>query len=803
MTYRTPEDCPIPRIFSDRTIESILVAYILRFSSFSQRDVESRIQIRFLFNLFVQQQIPAPLFFGLCENFDASIALQARILGQALIDPRSMIAASGQGQTWTDQETLLLISLVVLNLSNSISEMLPERSPEACRARIKRVVQELQSADMFSDLPRDRDRACSLTFSTVFDVKGARQARKLRQRRMQAAVMRSKKKMRRRILNLKTSNMRLKKSLVNLQQTLDEFEHSLQENSGLGEIDSKSHLQERHVDIPFPHLLDELSSLLGVSDRRQRRYSKEALSFSELIRLTSGRGYKLIRQVLPLPSESCLRLHFQDEISNTKSLISEKDRLSEHIFKPFTDSFEPGEPITIGVDAFAFRTFYEGGTMRGAHGQQFSNGFVFMQIPLNADRKVKVIHVLKKKSGNFDSSIDNVFQLIANQYHELGLRCWFKATDGGRYMNQEHEYFFKQYIEQNRSSYELLVSSTYQLLLDSDVIIPISDPLHSAKNLRGKLLDHNVVVRIDDDPANELPSVTADSLEKILKLGLSLTDSSQLGRMRDIYVTEIFQFRNVCLLLKSKRYDAAYLLLPFSCLFTLLYAANLSNNARFSLANLAYVAVDKLFSEAEAAVGAKIGVTYRYSKSSKAITCAEPAYFKRMMHTLIAYGIALSYGPRHLRLDAIGTHLLENAIGIARSTSNSTEYPRILTAFANAEIRKDLARDLDVELYVSKRINDGGAKVMTLSESGLSWPEGWNPISIGEMFYKSCKRDFSEQEKEELEQFLPCFEEYIANIEIKTLSHPSPVSNALIMQRNMCFSHSSQTESLSTPPIPS
>ena len=227
--------------------------------------------------------------------------------------------------------------------------------------------------------------------------------------------------------------------------------------------------------------------------------------------------------------------------------------------------------------------------MRGAHGQQFSNGFVFMQIPLNADRKVKVIHVLKKKSGNFDSSIDNVFQLIANQYHELGLRCWFKATDGDRYMNQEHEYFFKQYIEQNRSSYELLVSSTYQLLLDSDVIIPISDPLHLAKNLRGKLLDHNVVVRIDDDdPVNELPSVTADSLEKILKLGLSLTDSSQLGRMRDIYVTEIFQLRNVCLLLKSKRYDAAYLLLPFSCLFTLLYAANLSNNARFSLANLAY-----------------------------------------------------------------------------------------------------------------------------------------------------------------------------------------------------------------------
>ena len=50
---------------------------------------------------------------------------------------------------------------------------------------------------------------------------------------------------------------------------------------------------------------------------------------------------------------------------------------SRDIFRLLSDSFECEEPVTIGVDAFAFRTFYEGGTMHGARKQQFSNGFVF------------------------------------------------------------------------------------------------------------------------------------------------------------------------------------------------------------------------------------------------------------------------------------------------------------------------------------------------------------------------------------------------------------------------------------------
>ena len=58
-------------------------------------------------------------------------------------------------------------------------------------------------------------------------------------------------------------------------------------------------------------------------------------------------------------------------------------------------------------------------------------------------------------------------------------------------------------------------------------------------------------------------------------------------------------------------------------------------------------------------------IKYRYAKNTRAIVFAEPSYAKRMLHTCLALGIAINFGPAHTRLDAIGSHLIENAIGIA------------------------------------------------------------------------------------------------------------------------------------------
>lgn len=137
--------------------------------------------------------------------------------------------------------------------------------------------------------------------------------------------------------------------------------------------------------------------------------------------------------------------------------------------------------------------------------------------------------------------------------------------------------------------------------------------------------------------------------------------------MRDVDVTMIFTLENVEKRLRASLYHAALLLFPCSCLFSMLYSENLTNDSRVFLASLAYYSFLRLYKEAKILLRAKFGVVSRSNKKCKAVTIAEPVYFKRMLHTCLALGVSFVFGPRTLRLDSIRTHLVENSIALARS----------------------------------------------------------------------------------------------------------------------------------------
>lgn len=74
-------------------------------------------------------------------------------------------------------------------------------------------------------------------------------------------------------------------------------------------------------------------------------------------------------------------------------------------------------------------------------------------------------------------------------------------------------------------------------------------------------------------------------------------------------------------------------------------------------------------------------------------------------------GIALHFGDERLRLDALGTHLVEKVIGIARQTSFDHRWERILVTYCHAELRKELAQKLGIKIHIQDRINQGGCKI--------------------------------------------------------------------------------------------
>ena len=157
-----------------------------------------------------------------------------------------------------------------------------------------------------------------------------------------------------------------------------------------------------------------------------------------------------------------------------------------------------------------------------------------------------------------------------------------------------------------------------------------------------------------------------------------------------------------------------------------------------------------------------------------------------MMHTCIALGVTLAYGPTSCRLDAIGTHIVENMIGIARSVSNSPKYDAIISAFAKGETRKELATDLGLNIYIPRRINAGGTKIDSRLDFGISHPSDWCAEDISSMLIESA-RNFVDDESNDLVMFRRELRNFTDQIQLYEMTQPNSTANASIVARNMQF----------------
>ena len=149
------------------------------------------------------------------------------------------------------------------------------------------------------------------------------------------------------------------------------------------------------------------------------------------------------------------------------------------------------------------------------------------------------------------------------------------------------------------------------------------------------------------------------------------------------------------------------------------------------LAILDFTSFEWLLNQAEQIVKTHRDVKFRYSSGTRAITFTEPSYAKRMMHTCLVLGVSINYVRKITRLD----------VGIARTVGNSSQFNKIVSAFANSEMRKSLAQDLELQIYVSRRINDGGAKIEVnfQSKKGITHPSEWD-IQISSRYCVSFSR---------------------------------------------------------------
>ena len=549
----------------------------------------------------------------------------------------------------------------------------------------------------------------------------------------------------------------------------------------------------------FSSVLEEMTRLFPVS-KHGRRFTQQLLDLSQLLFSLSPRAYKVLRQIFVLPTLSTLYSHYGCRVKEIRNGLVDVSKIDDVIREVAADAQEEnGKIFTLAVDAFAFRSFC-GQTLPSVtagspnstpvttapeEDQIYSNGFMFLLIPLSCNKQPKLLHIAARRCGNYDDAIDAIVAHIKGVMALHGLKLFFKATDGDRFLTKEHSRFFTQHICALPSGVPFcwVVYSIYELLQSTGTTMPIADPLHFSKNARAKLLKHPIVLQ---QCHGKRQSTDAEQLRQILNLGKVFEDKSSLGAMRDRYVIELFHLSNVAELLTHGVVHGAFLLLPYAALFAAIFEPSLENEARLFFIEVAYHCYWHFLTECPKILRINSDVHAKFiSGVSQATTLAEESYIVRMIHTCIALAISLVYGPRFVRMDALGTHLVENRIGNARAGCNDPRWSRILSNCSLAELRRELAKKYKVIVNVSKRVNHGGAKVDTLLSDGLVIPESWRPELIVSLFIDSLNNDGCVSD--DLESFAQDLMEIAKHISKPALGSPSDVANSSIMARNISF----------------
>ena len=280
--------------------------------------------------------------------------------------------------------------------------------------------------------------------------------------------------------------------------------------------------------------------------------------------------------------------------------------------------------------------------------------------------------------------------------------------------------------------------------------LPGADPLHFLKSIRSRLINYEKVFAFYSDDSCY---TSINELNEILQIGKITNDTTKMGKMRDSYAVHLFTFENVAKLIQNKCFASACVLFPYACIVSVLFSTRLSIGFRIFFIELTFYFFVKLLEEFP-----KLDKNGIHQKGTESVTISKEHYLKRIINSLVIFGIALIFGDERLRIDALGTHLVENTIGIARQTSFDPRWQRILATYCIAEERKELAKKLGITIHVQNRLNDGGVKIENdpkkePEHNEIEKPDDWECNSIIQLFRCMCNPDCNKALNDEIDKF--------------------------------------------------
>ena len=282
--------------------------------------------------------------------------------------------------------------------------------------------------------------------------------------------------------------------------------------------------------------------------------------------------------------------------------------------------------------------------------------------------------------------------------------------------------------------------------------------------------------------ATNLP-VDSEKLQKILNIGLALSDKTSIGKMRDSYPIQLFTFRNSIMLYDANYFEAFVYVFIFALFNETLLNHHISVNTRLYLLEI-FIDILIFFSNkfTKASLPENLGMT---KKGNEYVTILNMTQINRFLSTDVGLyreiSLEIYKDEKTLSLNRLGTHVIENTIGQIRCLCN---YDHRMVNILRTTARMSYIRTLSESfLPIEKkrnRINTAGCK---LSMGKLEIDFGISSLQCSHSILKLIGFDFEGEEIVPIDVLKNNTSKFVESVPFKMNSNHSLTSNITIINR--------------------
>ena len=519
-----------------------------------------------------------------------------------------------------------------------------------------------------------------------------------------------------------------------------------------------------------------------------RRWSLPLLMLAFVLHSLGSKCYHYLRSFVALPAKQTLYNHFGKPVEGWMESLLDVSRVRSicHLFRrrhglSLTEEIE----VVIGIDAMAIEPV----AMDQYHATVGdSHVFLFELLPLSCELKAISIHIMPQQNGNAGEAVRQRLEVLTKILQDLHFIVRSTASDGDRGYEAMHRDMASQWVPQFLSTG---LEAALECVRGYDNCI-IGDFLHMLKNARARVFNGKVSVFA----TGNFP-FDANDMNKVLKLGRSLTDNTSKGRMRDSYALEIFTLDNFRCLVDQECEHIAFYILPYALWNTVVNNPSLSCQMRREMLSMA-LDIFAMWMINMKDVDKTLVSINKNKDGVIQFACSE-SHVRRAMNTLVFLLIELERHPENLALDRIGTHPVECRFGTVRLLCrNKHSWSRVVNSFSKLTLVNDLASILGHPLVIRDRVNSGGVKVT--SSAGIHIPRPAESIiqvyesmkvvlfSRSGMLFESLKDEAKSVVDSFMQYIVSLIEEcHVCNTKPVKLYHGTSVSNASITARLVSF----------------